>query len=61
MTETLNLFTIMAEEDPGYLQQEVLQNAGILPVNQDNGAARRQSMNRPVSRQEDPDAMLRER
>lgn len=29
--ECLNLFSILAEEDPGYLQQEVLQNAGILP------------------------------
>jgi len=34
LSETANLFTILAEEDPGYLQQEVLQNAGILPVGQ---------------------------
>ena len=31
LQECLNLFTILAEEDPGYLQQEVLTNAGILP------------------------------
>ena len=39
--ECVNLFTIMAEEDPGYLQAEVLTNAGLGPVNP--GADRRPS------------------
>ena len=29
--ECVSLFTIMAEEDPGYLQAEVLTNAGMGP------------------------------
>ena len=59
----------MAEEDPGYLQQEVLQNAGILPAPgmpaMPGGVPRRMSSRaepqRPVSRQADPEAALRER
>jgi len=32
LQEYSNLFSIMAEEDPGYRQVQILQDAGILPV-----------------------------
>ena len=32
LTESKTLYDIMVEEDPAYAQVEVLQNAGILPV-----------------------------
>jgi len=32
MQEYLGLFHIMAEEDPGYRQEQMLQDAGIIPI-----------------------------
>lgn len=32
LNEYANLFDIQAEEDPGYRQIQILQDAGILPV-----------------------------
>ena len=33
LADSKTLFDIMAEEDPQYAQVELLQNAGIIPVN----------------------------
>lgn len=33
LAESKNLFDMMAEEDPVFKQQEIFQNAGVLPVN----------------------------
>lgn len=41
--ECSSLFTIMLEEDPGYIQHQMMQDAGIMPVAGGGGSARRSS------------------
>jgi hypothetical protein len=40
LTESKNLFDMMAEEDPDYQQQAVLQNSGLMPARMSNMNAR---------------------
>ena len=36
LNEYLGLFAIMAEEDPGYRQIQILQDAGLIPLSVDH-------------------------
>lgn len=40
LTESKNLFDMMAEEDPDYQQQALLRNAGLMPARMSNVNAR---------------------